>query len=773
LFYLGDLAASQVTDSEALGVNDSNIVVGWGKNGSGQIRPMVWQATNPLSRPIELPITNGDPILAGATTGEARSINNVGTAAGFVRRTNGKDVAVVWPAAGNALPPVFALPSSFHDHASVATAVSEAGIIVGRVETSPGSNVFVPYVNASGVVTILNTAGGSSGEAIAVSGSRICGWVNIAGNDRASVWTESLGAWNHSFVPLPPNSANPSRAFGVNASGQIVGSFFNAQRNRVRGFFFDGVSSTELAVLGNLVSDSAVARDINDQGWIVGENTTELIGTRPFVSYVPQGSSTRIVRLLNTGLSDADNGYFIGRTERAYAISNVLDYDLGGSVGQAIPSIAIQGSSVPAGTIHAVVARAKDIGVELPIEGAMIGGARASNGSNQTILFNPGEPLVFKVVSEVRLQNRLRVSRFMNEESIVDFSLSTPLSGGAGGTSLIPEGQSETPLISRSSGPEDAGKSGVITGSVRGSSRLLDTLPYRVQNLVSELDQLSVVPDPAFLGDPVTLSARLRYVYGANRFAIEGQTIVFSVSPDGGVTWFDAGQAVSGATGVASATYLLPPNLGSGTKVFRAEYAGRTSGSAYPYYDPATPATRNFTALSNTVVEVGTPIFAERGEWVTVSATLVQNPGGIPVPGKSLRFNIGGQDYAIVVTDLAGYARVDYPVSLQAPLNIPVLVAYEPPPQDPARGNIGLGTIKVGDAEAQARLLNWLMPGSVSLSTDVPFGSLGRVNLDGSLGEAIVNDGSATNGEAVLSAGFWYAAYALYSAPITGGIIRF
>src|SRR5205823_5150465 len=70
------------------------------------------------------------------------------------------------------------------------------------------------------------------------------------------------------LVDLGALGGHDSQAFGINNSGQIVGSLINAQ-GRERAAFWS--NSTSLPVdLGTAYGDNSEARGINDSGQIVG-----------------------------------------------------------------------------------------------------------------------------------------------------------------------------------------------------------------------------------------------------------------------------------------------------------------------------------------------------------------------------------------------------------------------------------------------------------------------------------------------------------------------
>jgi len=155
------------------------------------------------------------------------------------------------------------------DSTSVALAV-QGDVVVGNSQT------FLPnaYVYDGAMVDIGNLGGSSpssTGEAIGSAGAQVVGSTSSPAGLRAFSWTaaggiENLGtlpgyAWSWAQGISPDGGFIVGDLMGVSASDPFVGFVIEA-----------GGSMTQLGDYHGVLSDSSVARDVNDAGHVVGWN---------------------------------------------------------------------------------------------------------------------------------------------------------------------------------------------------------------------------------------------------------------------------------------------------------------------------------------------------------------------------------------------------------------------------------------------------------------------------------------------------------------------
>ncbi|MFN2427230.1 MAG: hypothetical protein ABR587_12375 [Candidatus Binatia bacterium] len=243
-----------------------------------------------------------EPLVAlgtlGGTESTALSINNAGQVAGHAELANGEFHAFLY--SGGAMTDLGALASS--DHSS-ATAINEAGQVVGRMNVPGGTHAFL-YDN--GIVTDLGTLGGWLSDAAAINDAgQVVGWSLTSETARAFLYEDGamsiLGMLGTSSFAIDINNAgqvagdfiteegdqhaflysngvmtdlgtlggNESHARAMNEAGQVVGDSLNAAGER-RPFFY---SSGVMTDIGSFGSTSGLAQDINDAGQVVGTST--------------------------------------------------------------------------------------------------------------------------------------------------------------------------------------------------------------------------------------------------------------------------------------------------------------------------------------------------------------------------------------------------------------------------------------------------------------------------------------------------------------------
>jgi probable HAF family extracellular repeat protein len=137
-----------------------------------------------------------------------------------------------------------------------------------------------------GSFTALGVIGGSDAEAHGINDAgMIVGWSDDgSGNRRAFTWTSGGGMTNLGTV----SGRSETRAFSVNASGEVVGTaadLSSSPDNRLAFFYLPSAAYTLSAgmnSLGTLGGDQSVGMDVNDSGQVVGGAQNGNGDFRPF-----------------------------------------------------------------------------------------------------------------------------------------------------------------------------------------------------------------------------------------------------------------------------------------------------------------------------------------------------------------------------------------------------------------------------------------------------------------------------------------------------------
>lgn len=210
--FLGDFGGSR---SQASAINADGQVIGAATTADGQSNPFLWDPN---------PAPSGTLTNLGFFSGadiQPVDRNEGGTIVGSVRfTTEDLQTAFVWSSSGGlVLLPDLGPPPAGDGVQSIASAINDAGVIVG-------------YVNTAGV---------------RVSAVR---------------WTPSgVGG---AYVVEDLGLGSGSRANDINNTGEIVGDYRG--RRSSTGFYLSGTTFKELPIL----SWAAVARKINERGDVVG-----------------------------------------------------------------------------------------------------------------------------------------------------------------------------------------------------------------------------------------------------------------------------------------------------------------------------------------------------------------------------------------------------------------------------------------------------------------------------------------------------------------------
>ena len=247
------------TNSYAYGINASGQVVGEANTtGDTASRAVIWNSGTPTALSL----------LAGGTENSANAINASGEIVGF--SNNGSaDRAVYWSNSGAAATDLGTLGGAN----AFATSINAAGKIGGGSNFDGSSDVHAAVWNSSiASPTDFGTLGGNRGEVLAINTSgRAVGYGrNLSQSSFPLTWASG------SSTPTQLSDlggSNSHSANAINDAGDIVGQSKTGSGNLKAVLWdFDGVSSYTLTDLGTLGGNQSLAYGINASGLIVGES---------------------------------------------------------------------------------------------------------------------------------------------------------------------------------------------------------------------------------------------------------------------------------------------------------------------------------------------------------------------------------------------------------------------------------------------------------------------------------------------------------------------
>jgi len=154
-------------------------------------------------------------------------------------------------------------------------AINDLGTFVGYSEKAIYSYDYEGFVVVSGVVARIPTLGGVSSTGQAVSTNNLVAGHAMKSNKviDAILWdgakVTDLGGLGGTHFYSNSGRTFASDAWGVNSSGQVVGSAWT-RAGQQRAFFWQGGKMTNLGTLGGTAS---AATAINDSGLVIGVST--------------------------------------------------------------------------------------------------------------------------------------------------------------------------------------------------------------------------------------------------------------------------------------------------------------------------------------------------------------------------------------------------------------------------------------------------------------------------------------------------------------------
>jgi len=159
---------------------------------------------------------------------------------------------------------------------SLAGGINDSGLVAGYSRTDAGgTNAFLwtpggtDGVAGNPQMRSLGTLGGSVSEAYAINKfGQVTGYSDVAGptGPRQHAFVYSGGSLKDIGQSLTV-SVN-SYGYGINSSGHVTGTAYNENYSTAHAFFYDGVTTTDLGLLGGVVGCSPLA--LNDQDTLVG-----------------------------------------------------------------------------------------------------------------------------------------------------------------------------------------------------------------------------------------------------------------------------------------------------------------------------------------------------------------------------------------------------------------------------------------------------------------------------------------------------------------------
>jgi len=280
---LQDLGGGDV--SEALGINASGQIVGY----SGR-EAVLWSASSLTGTTLQN---------VGGFISRALGINASGQIVGFSNTATGGTVAVLWPSNGTGM----RLQDVGGGDDSEAFGINEKGQIVGFSNTATGGTVAVLWSSNGTGMRLQDVGGGDDSRALGINEKGQI--VGLSGQE-AVLWSASTLT---GMALQNVSGAGFSQANAINDSGQIVGASLTANGGQEAVLWS---SSTDMptnlaAFLGSDWSNTE-ATAINDSGDIVGFGSFKgseatgflLIPTLGAPAPVPE-PSTRVLALLGFG----------------------------------------------------------------------------------------------------------------------------------------------------------------------------------------------------------------------------------------------------------------------------------------------------------------------------------------------------------------------------------------------------------------------------------------------------------------------------------------
>jgi probable HAF family extracellular repeat protein len=254
------------TQSGAWDANEAEQIAGWSYTPvtPGTVSPVIERAV--LWTPTAVGILLGN---LGGSRAQPSHINSAGQVIGTATTANGDSHPFLWDP--NPSPAGTFSDLGFFSGSDIQpVGRNQDGTIVGSVRATPADlqTAFV-WTSSGGLVLLPDlgpppTGDGVQSYATAINNAGvIVGFVNTAGTHMSAVRWTPTGAGG-AYVVQDLGLGTGSRALDINNSDEIVGDY--RTRRGSTGFFLSGTTLRELPILSN----SAVAFRINDRGDVIG-----------------------------------------------------------------------------------------------------------------------------------------------------------------------------------------------------------------------------------------------------------------------------------------------------------------------------------------------------------------------------------------------------------------------------------------------------------------------------------------------------------------------
>jgi probable HAF family extracellular repeat protein len=275
-----DLGTLGGTQSGASGINVSGQVAGTASLPDNSVHAFLWDSSNGMQ----------DLGTLGDKVSEAASINDSGQVVGDSYPLNQPYHAFLWDS-DNGMQDLGTLGGNI----SAAAGINNSGQVAGSSTTAAGpSRAFLWDING-GMQDLGILAGGfaSAGEAINAVARVVGTCYLLAGGNHAFLWDSTNGMQDLGTLPGPYVAYY---AFGINASGQVVGRALDSTFTLDTAFFWD--NSNGMQDLNALIPPDSgwtvqIASGINDGGQIVGEGMNPDGQEHAFLLTPDDGSAPR------------------------------------------------------------------------------------------------------------------------------------------------------------------------------------------------------------------------------------------------------------------------------------------------------------------------------------------------------------------------------------------------------------------------------------------------------------------------------------------------
>jgi probable HAF family extracellular repeat protein len=275
----------------ATGINNRNDIVGYCQTEAGNFHAVLWDGDG---------VTDLGTL--GGNNSYARGINDDGVIVGVSDTAEDQEHAFMWQDG---------IMTDIHDpdlppiNESTARAINSDGLIAGTVGYGG-----VMWRTPDDYVWVLDGSGltGPSDAYDINDSEQVVGWHHSS--DQAFIWEAGT------MEILPHLGVDRSRAYGINNSGQVVGSVYDPDARVQNAAMWEDDDPPVL--LGSLGGSYASGSDINESGTIVGSATKPDDSMVPFYYKLSDGVIHELVNL-GSGTARAVNnrGVIVGHSINA------------------------------------------------------------------------------------------------------------------------------------------------------------------------------------------------------------------------------------------------------------------------------------------------------------------------------------------------------------------------------------------------------------------------------------------------------------------------